>query len=146
MNTNKVARTDEEIIARIAEVKDRDFFGFEQNDLLICLSYSAAVSCLPSVADDAPEDWEQESREVADVIDRMLTYMPFAWDKANNRRGLSAGRSMSHYSAWLWLAGDNEGPLANILEYEFYGKDKLALICDHYGWDYSQWDDGIRTN
>ncbi len=31
-------------------------------------------------------------------------------------------------------------------DYEFYGKDNLVRICDLYGWDSSQWDDGRRVN
>lgn len=70
-----------------------------------------------------------------------IGYMPFAWDKANNGRGFSASRSMSHYQAWIWLAGDDIGDLS---EYDSYGKDNLVKICKHYGWDHSQWDNGVR--
>ena len=34
------------------------------------------------------------------------TNMTFAWDKANNERNLSAGRSINHFEVWLWLLGD----------------------------------------
>ena len=50
---------------------------------------------------------------------------------------------MCHYMAWVWLAGDDLGDLT---DYQYYGKDNLVKICDHYGWDSSQWDDGERTN
>ena len=82
-------------------------------------------------------------RDRASVVAGMLEYMPFAWKKANDGRGLSAARSMSHFAAWTWLAGDDLGDLT---EYEFYGKDNLVRICEHYGWDPKKWDDGRRVN
>lgn len=134
-------RTEQEILERIEAIKERDFFGFETLDLLTCLSFAAAR---PHLKPDAVEsEWHQESRDRDAVIARMLEYMPFAWDKANNCRGLSASRSMCHYLAWVWLAGDDLGDLG---DYEFYGKDNLVKICEKYGWDHKQWDDGRRVN
>jgi len=141
MSITSAPRTDDEIISRINVVADRDFFGFEVSDLVVRLEYEKAKQFI--TPDVTQKDWEVVSREPADVISMMRDYMPFAWEKANDGRGLSAGRSLSHYSAWIWLAGDD---LGDLLEYEFYGKDKLVLICNHYGWDSSEWDDGIRTN
>ena len=71
--------------------------------------------------------------------------MEFAWDKANNCRGISASRSIDHYSVWIWLLGD-EDKLSDIRDYEYYGKPQLVEICELYGWDHSKWDDGVRTN
>ena len=141
MSITSAPRTDDEIISRINVVADRDFFGFEVSDLVVRLEYEKAKQFIPP--DVTQKDWEVVSREPADVISMMRDYMPFAWEKANDGRSLSAGRSLSHYSAWIWLAGDD---LGDLLEYEFYGKDKLVLICNHYGWDSSEWDDGVRTN
>ena len=141
MSITSAPRTDDEIISRINVVTDRDFFGFEVSDLVVRLEYEKAKQFIPT--DVIQKDWEVVSREPADVISMMHDYMPFAWEKANDGRGISAGRSLSHYSAWIWLAGDD---LGDLLEYEFYGKDKLVLICNHYGWDSSEWDDGVRTN
>ena len=140
MSITSAPRTDDEIISRINVVADRDFFGFEVSDLVVRLEYEKAKQFIP--ADVIQKDWEVVSREPADVISMMRDYMPFAWEKANDGRSLSAGRSLSHYSAWIWLAGDD---LGDLLEYEFYGKDKLVLICNHYGWDSSEWDDGVRS-
>ena len=74
---------------------------------------------------------------------KMKEYMEFAWEKANEFRGLSAMRSMHHYTAWTWLLGDDFG---NLLQYDYYGKDNLIRICEHYGWDHTKWDDGVRSN
>ena len=141
MSITSAPRTDDEIISRINVVADRDFFGFEVSDLVVRLEYEKAKQFIPT--DVIQKDWEVVSREPADVISMMRNYMSFAWEKANDCRGLSAGRSLSHYSAWIWLAGDD---LGNLLDYEFYGKDKLVLICNYYGWDSSECDDGVRTN
>lgn len=134
-------KTDSQILARISEIADRDFFGFESGDLIAVLPFTVAKSYLRDGVTES--EWTPEPRDRDSVVARMLEYMPFAWDKANNCRGLSAGRSMSHYMAWTWLAGDDLGDLLN---YEFYGKDNLVKICNHYGWDSSLWDDGERTN
>ena len=134
-------RTDQEIIDRINARKEADFFGFELTDLLIRLPFELAKPFLNP--DVKGEDWKVQPRDRDSVLKEMLEYMPFAWDKANNCRGLSAVRSMCHYMAWIWLAGDDLGDLT---DYQYYGKDNLVKICDHYGWDSSQWDDGERTN
>ncbi|CUK21974.1 hypothetical protein [Achromobacter xylosoxidans] len=134
-------RTDAEIVQRIEEIKDRDVLGFEQTDLILSLSFDAAKPFLKEGA--TSEQWEPAPRDREGVIKQMLDYMPFAWEKANNGRGISASRSMSHFSAWTWLAGDDLGDLG---DYEYYGKDNLVRICNHYGWDSSQWDDGERHN
>ena len=141
MTATSAPRTDAEIVKRISERLPIVVMGFEAYDLSSYLPYRIAVATLPSSVKEA--DWEQLPRDRDSVIAQMLDYMPFAWEKANDRIGLSAGRTMAHYSAWVWLAGDDLGELT---EYEFYGKDNLVRICNHYGWDSSEWDDGIRTN
>ena len=137
-------RTDEEIVARIEARKAEDFSGFETTDLLIRLPFEAALPYLNVKTKAAgSEKWKQAPRDREAVLKEMLEYMPFAWEKANDCRGLSAGRTMNHYMAWVWLAGDDLGDLT---DYQYYGKDNLVKICNHYGWDSSQWDDGERTN
>lgn len=136
-------RTDDEILARIEARKEEDFFGFELPDLLIRLPFEKAR---PHVSDEITEaGWTTLPRDRDSVLKEMHEYMSFAWDKANNCRGLSAGRSMCHYMAWVWLVGDEE-VFGDLTDYQYYGKDNLVKICNHYGWDSSQWDDGERTN
>lgn len=134
-------RTDEEILSRISEIESRDWMGTELGDLACRLPFGEANRFLK---DGVTEDsWKVSPRDRDSVIAEMRDYMPFAWEKANGERGLSAGRSMSHYAAWTWLAGDDLGDLT---DYQFYGKDNLVRICEHYGWDSAQWDDGERHN
>lgn len=134
-------RTDQEIIDRIEQRKADDFFGFEITDLIVRLPFDLAKTYLKP--DAVESEWTVAPRDRDSLLGEMHKYMDFAWEKANDCRGLSAGRSMSHYMAWTWLAGDDLGDLT---DYEYYGKDNLVRICHHYGWDPKQWDDGIRTN
>ena len=134
-------RTDTEILERIKAVEANDWMGTQRSDLILTLPYGLAKPWLE--AEVTEETWKPESRERKDVIERMREYMPFAWEKANNFRGISAGRSMDHYTSWVWLAGDDLGDLT---DYEYYGKDNLVRICNKYGFDYADLDDGIRSN
>lgn len=134
-------KTNEEIIERINELKDDDFFGFDTADLIIRLPFDLAKQYLKPEAKE--EEWTQRSKDNEDIKKEMREYMSFAWGKANNCRGISAGRSMAHYTAWVWLCGDDLGDLN---DYEYYGKDNLISICEHYGWDHARWDDTRRVN
>jgi hypothetical protein len=122
-------RTDDEILDRIDYVRARDWMGTEMTDLIIRLPFVKAKKNLKPHTTE--EQWEVQPRDREALLVEMRAYMSFAWDKANNERGLSASRSMSHYSAWIWLAGDDLGDLHG---YENYGKDNLRRICEHYGW------------
>lgn len=135
-----------EIIARIAERRAQDIFGFETFDYVQYLPFEDAKPLL--VENAAPEKWTQLPLTREAVLKQMHDYMDFAWGKANGQRGLSAGRSISHYTAWTWLAGDRELSEWTDSEenYFHYGKPILQHICEHYGWDWKQWDDGVRNN
>lgn len=134
-------RTQEEILARIDERKQHDPLGFETNDYLTCLTTENVKPFLKEGVDLS--EWKPAPHDRESLLKVMEDYMGFAWDKANDGRGISAMRSMHHYMAWIWLAGDDLGDLLN---YQYYGKDNLVKICEHYGWDHAKWDDGIRTN
>lgn len=134
-------REDKEILDRIRNLDEFDILGFQTSDLILRLPFDLAKEFLKPEAKE--EEWKQYPRDRESLIKEMLEYMPFAWEKANNDRGISAARSMAHYNSWIWLVGDD---LGDMNDYQFYGKDNLVNICDHYGWDSSQWDDGIRHN
>jgi hypothetical protein len=134
-------RTQEEILQRIAARKSEDVFGFEIPYYVNALSFENAKPFL--VEGTKPEEWTQQDAEA--VRKEAIDYMAFAWEKANNCRGISANRSISHYQAWLWLLGVE---WCDRLwdDYEFYGKPQLIRICEYFGLDPKKWDDGIRTN
>lgn len=139
-------RSDAEIIDRIKAVKADDWMGTQSTDLICCLPFEAAKPWLKETA--TPEGWETSSREIASVRDRIHEYMNFAWGKANNCRGISAARSLDHMKSWLWLAGEDDflRRLGGLEDYTHYGKPQLRAVCEHFGWDWRQWDDGKWRN
>ena len=135
-------KTQEEILKRIDEVAKYDTFGWQRNDLVDFLNFENAK---PFLKDDiTAEKWE-EVKEKRSPKEIMCDYMGFAWEKANDKRGISACRSLEHYKSWLWLDGDEE-IWPTLDDYEYYGKPHLITICEYLGLDPSNWDDGVREN
>ena len=139
-------RTQEEIIARAKEAQSRDMFGFEWHEYLTAMTRESVEGLKGTlVQGDADlSDWAPCFVTDDDLLTRCREYMGFAWEKANYCRGISAGRSLSHYRAWLWLLGRDD--FEDIEDHEFYGKDELTRICEHLGIDAAKFDDGIRSN
>src|SRR5882672_7443328 len=106
MNREIQLPTKPEILERFLARKDEDVFGDEVGMYLPYLDFDQAKPFLKPEA--TKEVWDQScstlSREA--LLKTMEEYMSFGWEKANNCRGLSANRTMSHYIAWTWLAGD----------------------------------------
>lgn len=136
-------KTDQEIKARIRELESTDFFGFIRSDLIEYLPFDDAKEYFKEGV--TSDQWTPRPRDHASVVAQILDYMPFAWDKANNCRGLSAGRSLNHMQAWLWAAGE-DAAAEGIDDYSMYGKPQLRAICEHFGWDWRQWDNDEWTN
>lgn len=142
-------RTQEEIIERIAYLAEdfRDFSGAARGDLIEFLTFENAKPFLKP--ETTEEMWKDIFKEVTpeNIAFAVKDYMPFAWEKANDCRGLSAGRSVNHMEAWIWLLNDQE--LMDGLEavpYQHYGKEKLIFISEKFGIDWRALDDGVRTN
>jgi len=144
-NTDKKSftRSQDEIVAEIERIKDEDFFGFKIGDLIGYLDYGHAKQYLKPEA--TAEDWKQSPSDRESILKQMEEYMEFAWGKANDERGISAGRSLAHYTVWVWMIGDQDR-FGDLERYQYYGKDNLRTICDAYGWDADNWDDGRRVN
>ena len=141
-------RTQDEIVKRIEARRQADPLCFEIDEYIVRLDFAHAQ---PLIKDGVTEqEWNRETDSLNAPVERMHSYMEFAWNKANNCRGISANRSILHYIAWLWLAEEDELLMQVEDEfngnYHFYGKPILEIICEHFSWDWSQWDDGIRTN
>lgn len=143
-------RSQEEIVKHIRERTSHDPFGFEIGDLYIQLDFNHAKEFLKEGT--TAKDWN-EGRMAADndqvIIEDMKRYMVFAWEKANDCRGLSANRSVMHFLGWTWLVNDN---LYQRIKKEWdenychYGKEILIMICEEYKWDWKKWDNGKRVN
>lgn len=142
--------TQDEIVARFKDRQPNDMLGFEVGEYVGYMDYDHAKPFLKEgvTSEEWSKDREPHTREI--LLKVMKDYMAFAWDKANNCRGISANRSIMHYIAWSWLAGDREfsAEVDRLMdeEYEFYGKNILVKICEFYGWDSKTWDDNRRVN
>ena len=134
-------RHQKEILQRIKEIENEDFLGFQTSNLIKYLDYENAKPFLKDGV--TKEEWRKANRK--SPKEQMIEYMSFAWEKANNFRGLSANIAMDYYMAWLWLDGD-EKIWPTLKEYQYYGKDHLITICKYLGLDHTRWDDGIRSN
>ena len=134
-------RTTDEIIARIKEIDANPNISLSRMELLWYLPHDLAKQFLLTEF----SKWEVQPKNRDAIISQVHDYMPFAWDKANECKGLSAWRSMEHMSAWLWMLGEDLAA-EDIEEYDFYGKPQLAAICEHFGWDWKQWDWGGWVN
>ena len=92
-----------------------------------------------SVTDFYPAAYKPEHKSKCpeltreNVIKYMQDYMSFAWEKANDKRGISANRSIDHFKGWLWLLEDEESIEYLKVNYAPYGKPGLAYICIKYG-------------
>lgn len=140
-------KTQDEIVARMQERREKDPFGFEVGEYLRALDYDHVKPFLKP--DVKPEDWKPDLVDDEAVRRTIRDYASFAWSKANGKRGISANRSIQHYIAWIWLI-DTE--LADQIDhrfetnYAYYGKDILAAICEHFDVDWRALDDGTRVN
>lgn len=145
-------RTQEHILARIEERKKDDIMGFEWHEYTRAVNYENAKKYLDIDQSISEKRWKEYAPLTTQekILDQIKIYMDFAWDKANNFRGISAERSIQHYIAWAWLHGDDE-ICAEITRqykenYEFYGKNILVYICEKYSIDHTKYDDGVRQN
>jgi hypothetical protein len=137
-------RTDEEIVARIQSVCNH-VFDFQTGDLLPYLSSFEVAK--PFLADEVTEEQFNEfHKEAIDPAQQARDYLEFAWDKANNCRGLSASRSVDHLKAWLWLAGYDGVDEDFDKRYQFYGKPCLVVASIMVGFSWKAHDDGNWTN
>jgi hypothetical protein len=128
-------RTADEIIDRMKA--STSCLGFDREVMLPYLTFAQARPFLKADASEAdwPADWGQPEKLTREAtLAEMADYMSFAWDKAQNHRGISAGRSIEKMETWLWLLGD-DATLAEVeaAGYAQYGAPKLKVICDRYG-------------
>ena len=135
-------KTSAEIKARIEAVKESDWLGTQQSDLISYLPFEDALPfCKPGLT---PEEWSEHTPKPP--LDEVRNYLDFAWDKANSCRGLSAGRSLDHLKAWLWLAGFDEIVDKHFSTYKRYGKFQLVIASELTGFDWSKADNGDWVN
>lgn len=142
-------KTQEQIVERIEELGKnyQDLFGFQRGDLIEYLTFDNAKQFLNDP--DNNEDWTAASQDRDCVVKVIKNYLEFAWDKANNCRGLSADRSIQHFLAWTWLIDDDfykELAESYDINYRYYGKPQLVLVSEKYGFDWKSHDNGQWQN
>ena len=136
-------KTDAQILNEIERVKERDWMGTMTSGLVIYLPFTSAQ---PFLKDGITSDtWEPLERSQVSIKLDMRDYMPFAWEKANDRRGISAGRSLEHMSVWLFMLG-RDAAARQMDHYSHYGKPQLRAICEAFGWAWRDWDNGNWMN
>lgn len=135
-------KTADQIKARIREVEASDFFGAQTSDLLMRLPFDEARAWLKPEA--TREQWDAMERKAP--LDDLRDYLPFAWGKANDCRGLSAQRSLDHIKAWLWLAGFDDVVEQQFETYSHYGKRQLVIASLIVGFDWKAHDQGGWVN
>lgn len=94
-------RTVEEIRARLEVAREADFFGVALNDLAMYLPEHIPQN----LTLEPPPTMEQAKQLIAE-------YLPFAFEKAEDHRSLSAMRSVLHIINWAWL-----GEMPNLLAF-----------------------------
>jgi len=128
-------KTQDEIVERYELRKHGDWLGFEVKEYFYALDLEHARPYFKEGADETKFVDPAYTDET--VWEMMRDYMPFAREKADNERGISASRSILHYIAWIWLLGDDD--FGEIVEREYkdnyhsYGKPILAMIEREYG-------------
>jgi len=127
-----IIRTQKEIEDKYLQEKD-EIFSFA-TDLLYYLSWDTVKKYIKEEYVKEVESGEKKWEQLTNPIGEIVNYIPFAWDKANNCRGLSAQRSINHFMNWFWLIDkDFYIKLKNSYDnaYCYYGKPQLVSICNH---------------
>ncbi|MFD0885247.1 hypothetical protein ACFQ08_11895 [Streptosporangium algeriense] len=116
------ARTQDEIVARVRAVADRDLFGFRTEVLIMALDYRHVREF---VADDPADDgWGAADAETVEREAR--EYYAFALGKIEGHRGISARRSVEKLTEFAWLLGrDDIVSAMEAADYEQYGAPKV---------------------
>ena len=131
-----------EIKNKFKEGFDNDVFGFGTGDILDALTFDEAKEYLKQEyieKENAAADWEAKRLKTDDDVKaKMLDYLPFAWGKAEDCRGLSADRSIRHFAAWAWLIDDDFYKEIEYMyenDYAPYGEPILAYISNKLGYE-----------
>jgi hypothetical protein len=130
-------RTHAEIAERVRELAaDRysDFFGVHISRLIEALPFSYATEHLSDILRDGVEPWEVVPATREAQLAEARAYMPFAWGKMVDERGISAGRSIDHFRGIAWLMGDDDmvAFLNDDSNYPHYGRPMLERLCEAY--------------
>ncbi len=125
-------RSQNQIVDRIKGGTE-DFFGFAMSVMIEFVERDRRKRedwIKPEEDDIIP--FHEPTKE--NVLMQMKEYLPFAYDKAYMERGLSADRSVTKFTTWLWLLEDDDlyQFACNDENYPMYGRPILDAIRDKY--------------
>lgn len=123
-------RTQAEILARLRDIADADFFGFRSEVLLFALDFDHAGEYLK--AEVGADDWN--AARPADLEQAAKDYYGFALGKIRGHRGISAESSVEKLGEYAWLLGRDDIVTAmDAAEYPQYGAPKVKAFADGLG-------------
>lgn len=128
-----MTRTQDEIVARIADVEAEDWFGFRREVLIEYLDYQHAKPYLkPEVTG---EEQAGQTTRLGSVEAEAKHYLEFAIGKIENHRGISANRSVDKLGEYAWLLSRADVLAAmDAADYEQYGAPKVKAFALGMGW------------
>lgn len=131
-------RTQDEILARIAEVASDDFLGFRFEVLVDALDFEHAKAFLKEGA--TPKAWAEH--QVTNTAEKTRWYYDFALGKIDDHRGISASRSTVKLREYAWLLGRDDAITAmDAADYENYGAPKVKAFADVMGYPWPDSED-----
>lgn len=131
-STTFTPRSQDEIATRVRDADD--FLGFDAEALIGYLDFDHAK---PFLKDGVTAgEWETLPNDEAAIRAEAIDYLSFAWGKAQDHRGISAGRSVTKLTEWMWLLGYDD--LVDRIEfgaigYAQYGAPVLAAVSEALG-------------
>jgi hypothetical protein len=141
-------RTQEEIVKKVKET-EKEFLSFAPEVLLYYLDYDHAKTCSrfhinPEITQEKWSNNFQVPLVKEKVLAEAEAYMAmYGWNKAEDHRGNSAGRTIDKMETWIWLLGEDDFlKEVKSAPYKYYGAPKLKLICEHFDWPLSD-DEGV---
>lgn len=136
---NLQLRSQNELSGKFNELQNSgEIFDFRPEVLINYLSFENAKPYLKEEyvkqVESGKERWEQIAT-IEKCAEEFLDYMKFVWGKAEDKRGISASRSVQKLGMWLWIM--NRDDLRRIIEdddlYDPYGAPALIEVCNQMG-------------
>lgn len=136
--------TQTEILARIDQVDEDDFFGFRTQVLVRALTFEHAR---PWLNDDVTaEQWAVQSPTTPNAIRKEATdYYEFALTKIQGHRGMSAHRNIDKLTEYAWLLRLDDVVVAmDAADFTQYGAPKVKAFADGMGLPWPDDEDLVR--
>ena len=131
-------KTVEQVKEKLKEGFKTGPLGFGFSDLVQTLPFEDAKEYLVKEflsKEGAKEEWENNRITTNEqVLMRIRSYIPFAQEKIDGERGLSADRSCQHFIAWFWLIDEEfSKKLEDLYNYHYapYGQPVLDAVKEY---------------